>query len=176
MKPSTLGRRCAFTLLELVVALSLVIILAAILIPMLARVAESAREGRAKVDTKNIHQAVNRLRLDTDEWPYHGTYLAQPFSLDTSCRNPEMPSADMNTPQAGLLLSDGAYLGWKGPYLQTVRNDPWGRSYYLDPDYWWDTSTKSNKGCSAVAASLGRDGAWYTADDIATYFVPPPIP
>ena len=60
---------CGFTMVEMVVALGVVGILAAILTPMVAGMIDDARVTRAARETQTIAKAVQNFRRNTGKWP-----------------------------------------------------------------------------------------------------------
>jgi hypothetical protein len=43
---------------------------------------------------------------------------------------------DLTGASAGLLSAGSGFTGWKGPYIGRITADPWGKSYFFDPDYY----------------------------------------
>jgi len=105
------GRRHGFTLVELLLVLSILAILASIVIPNLVGRAEKAREIAAASDIANIVTALSMFEVDNGYLPKGGEGLQ---SLITK------PREAQNT--------------WKGPYLQKgkVPLDPWKRPYVYE--------------------------------------------
>jgi len=85
----------------------------------------------------------------------------------------------------GLSVDDG-YKDWSGPYLSDFGKDPWGRDYYIDPDYFCGAANptsppwgigKYEEACNGMPVgswvvalvSWGKDGMvdYYGGDNIA---------
>ena len=132
------GRR-GFTLVELLIVVTILGILVAMVVPRLAGRTEQARVARAGADVKgNIPLALDLFELDTGRYPSTEEGLA---ALRT-----EPPDAE----------------NWKGPYLKQESSDPWGRPYrYVQP------GQKNPQDYDLL--SLGPDGVEGTSDDIGNW-------
>ncbi|NIO11748.1 MAG: hypothetical protein GTO40_28485, partial [Deltaproteobacteria bacterium] len=64
------------------------------------------------------------LANDTENWPG--------LSPVGSVANAEV--WDLNSANAGLVIA-GGFTNWNGPYVKSVKKDPWGSDYFFDPDY-----------------------------------------
>ena len=128
-----------FTLVELLIVVTILGILVATVVPRLAGRTEQARRARAQADTQgNIPVALDLFELDTGKYPTTEQGLA------------------------ALRVQPPGIEEWRGPYLKREPVDPWGRLYrYQFPgvrnpqDY--DLS------------SVGSDGAEGTSDDIGNW-------
>ena len=81
-----------------------------------------AQQAQADATVRNLLSALHQFKIDTANYPDDlGELIAAP---------------------------DGKYHGWKGPYLDSMPEDPWGRDYHYSV----------NRG-KIVLASYGRDGA-----------------
>jgi len=114
-----------FTLLEIIVTVTIIGILAAIAIPVFSSYTDNARIALVRADLRNIQRAMEMLANDTEKWP-------GPNSVGVTA-NQEV--WDLNSPQAGLVATNGGFPNWNGPYIDSVPKDPWGSDYFLDPDY-----------------------------------------
>jgi hypothetical protein len=97
------------------------------------------------------------LALDTNKWP--GGIEAG--NATGALNGNEI--WDLNTPQAGIVSTDGGFPGWAGPYLESVPLDPWGHPYFFDSDYQVDGQEL------VVIGSFGPNGSgpnMYDDDDI----------
>ncbi|RKY41500.1 MAG: type II secretion system protein GspG [Candidatus Makaraimicrobium thalassicum] len=97
-------RRKGFTLIEIMLVVTIIGILAAMVVPRLTGRTRQTKSAVAKVDVDvNIPLALDLFELDTGEFP---------LSLDYLMDN-----------------KDGSDV-WKGPYLKKVPKDSWGKDYY----------------------------------------------
>ncbi|UCG64633.1 MAG: prepilin-type N-terminal cleavage/methylation domain-containing protein [Deltaproteobacteria bacterium] len=114
-----------FTLLELLIAIAIIGIIAAIAIPMYSNYRQKAKIAEAKSDLRNLRLAIEMLATDTEKWP-NKRDVGDVGGLEVG---------DLNANAAGLTATDGSYPGWNGPYIQSVPLDPWGKNYFFDNDY-----------------------------------------
>ena len=134
----------AFTLVELLIVVTILGILVAMVVPRLAGRTEQVRVSRAHTDVKgNISMALDLYELDTGKYPTTeqglGALRAQPPGVDN----------------------------WRGPYLKQSPIDPWGRVYkYVDP------GTHNPQDYDLF--SVGPDGVEGTNDDIGNWEVAAP--
>lgn len=101
-----------FTLLELLVVLSIMGLLAAIVGPQVIKYLGSSRSGTAQVQVKNIAASLQLFRLDAGRYPTAQEGLTALVKQPTTVPN------------------------WNGPYLpdSNAITDPWGKPYrFLTP-------------------------------------------
>ena len=120
-----------FTLIEILVVITVIAVLASLVSPNVFRNVGDAKQSAARSQIEILSLALDAYRLDNDRYPT----TAQ--SLDALRRLPEIPPVPRN---------------WRGPYLRKdVPDDPWGRPYvYRSP------GTENPDTFDLV--SLGRDG------------------
>jgi general secretion pathway protein G len=92
-----------FTLIELIVVITIIGILAAAVVVNYPRYVERARRGRAEADVENLKNAVNLFRMEQSRWPE---------TLEDLVNPPET--------RGGLQ---------EEPYLEKLPIDPWGNEY-----------------------------------------------
>ncbi|HVT88637.1 MAG TPA: type II secretion system major pseudopilin GspG [Tepidisphaeraceae bacterium] len=94
----------AFTLIELLLVMVILVILASVVVPMFPRRTDDARKTRAMADVSSLETAISTFNVDC------GRYPSNDEGLLALTKNPGMDD-------------------WKGPYLKLVPIDPWGNSY-----------------------------------------------
>lgn len=138
-------RSPGFTLVELLIVVTILGILVAMVVPRLAGRTEQARRARAEADVRgNIPLALDLYELDIGSFPTGG----EGEGLNALRKKP-------------VGIGEGAGKNWRGPYLKQDPIDPWSRAYrYAYP------GTHDN---DYNLFSLGQDGVEGTADDVANW-------
>ncbi|MGA3284972.1 MAG: type II secretion system major pseudopilin GspG [Verrucomicrobiota bacterium] len=101
-RPSGSVLRRAFTLVEMLLVITIIGILAALVVPKMVGRSEQARQAAAHADISSIKTALDAFEVDNGYYPKRLQDLLQ------------QPSNAKN---------------WHGPYLENVPQDPWGNPY-----------------------------------------------
>ena len=175
----TLKDKKGFTLIELIVVLSVIATLAAALTPMIISYVEDAKSITAKADVKTIAEAILAFNKDMHEWPIwesgtqtkagdtkYTVLYSEEGDKDVSCDVPW--STDEDTIDDQLITNDPNYpltgaKEWKGPYITNLGADPWGNRYYVDV-YALGPVGPQVKNYAAFVVSGGPDGVIETKD------------
>lgn len=110
--PSRRSAQQGFTLMEMLVVLVVIGLIAAVAIPQVMRLLESAKSKAARIQLETLSQSLNYYQLDTGGFP---------------------------TTEQGLKAlwqSPGQNEAWSGPYVRQERQllDPWGHAFvYRSP-------------------------------------------
>ena len=99
------GRPAGFTLIELLLVLVILAVLAAVVVPRLAKRGEQAKNAAAQTDISTLDAAIDTFEIDT------GRYPTAQEGLNALTEQP-----------SGLQ-------GWKGYLKKPAPNDPWGNPY-----------------------------------------------
>lgn len=128
---SSKAKRSGFTLIEILVVITVIAILASLVTPMVFRNVGDAKTSAAKAQVEILGLALDAYRLDNDYYP------ATTQGLEALRRMPAGQPAARN---------------WRGPYLKKeVPLDPYGRPYvYRSPG---EVNAETYD-----LLSLGRDG------------------
>ena len=136
--PGTLRDRAGFTLIEIMVVIVILGLLAALVVPKLVGRTEEAKKTQARVQIKNLEQALELFKLD------NGFYPATEQGLEALVRIPE----------AGRIPKNYR----KGGYLDRLPKDPWGNGYvYISPGTHGDYDI-SSYGADGAPGGEGEDG------------------
>lgn len=176
-----------FTLVEVIVVLSVVLLLTGIAVPMLSSYLEDGRRTRASSEVKTIMAAFSQLYKDVGSTParngsgtnntlytlYSGpTITSNPWGNSHSWSSWAINATygdrmdnhlSLNTPQD---LVAGAYpttgnMAWRGPYFGgTTPVDPWGRPYVMNVISGWYVNPNNYKRVWVVSA--GANGIFDT--------------
>jgi len=104
---TTRRRRRAFTLVEMLLVITIIGILAALVVPKMMGRSEQARQAAARADISSIKTALDAFEVDNGYYPKNLLDLIQ------------QPRDTRN---------------WHGPYLDKIPQDPWGNNYeYVYP-------------------------------------------
>jgi general secretion pathway protein G len=131
MQPTIPGRQAArgFSLIEIMIVLAVMAVVGGIAVYAIGVVRDRVRIAQAEQDLQILYAAIEQLSRDTGQFPYH-------ISRNNRLTGSPVETWDLSRPYAGLLSTDGNFPRWKGPYLDRIPVDPWGRNYFFDPDYW----------------------------------------
>lgn len=154
-----------FTLMELMVVIAIIVLLAGIMTPNVARRLERAKMTRAEADIAAIENAIAMYENDTGRYPEDNNPAASPAweSIDVlawrlTAREPD------GTPEP--LISNDR--NWHGPYIKGIDEDSW-KEYYV---YTRSTPTAGDGGCieppgnlSYYIYSTGKDKKTSTGGD-----------
>ena len=131
--------RDAFTLIELLMVLAILLVLAGLVVPKLAGRQKAASIDATKVSLEGLAQAIQLYSVD-----HHGDLPASNDGLVT------LVSANTRDPD------------WRGPYLKEIPVDAWGQPFeYKLP------GTQNPDGFDLI--SSGPDRLFGTDDDIGNW-------
>src|SRR5262245_8728221 len=166
-------RTRGFTLIEAVVVITILVLLAGVLVPIVTSEVAKTHNLRAQVDLKALADAFNRYYAHTGAWPSNRA---------------EMPAAPTSEPLIGypcLFENVHKRSGWAGPYLASGARekqswavavaaegkekargliDPWGRPYSVR---FYPRNGALGAGGGILFLCAGEDGIEQTTDTAA---------
>lgn len=98
----------AFTLIEMLLVITIIGILAALVIPKMVGRSEQARQTAAQADISGIKTALDAFEVDNGYYPKGKNGLGDLIQQPRDVRN------------------------WHGPYLEKLPTDPWGNPYVYE--------------------------------------------
>lgn len=102
----TKGHQAGFTLLEIIVVVSIIAILAAYIAPKVSGYTDDARISKAQSDIRTLDSSLELYKLDNFNYPSTDDGLNALISAPSNAKN------------------------WrKGGYIKRLRKDPWGNDY-----------------------------------------------
>jgi type II secretion system protein G len=147
--------RRGFTMVELVIVITVIAILAAVLAPTLLHQIESARISRAKSDVSELSKLMAHIRNDSGA--SNASCLTDIYVTPLDVTPPAVCSPSGTVPVAPCGTTNAAEACWGGPYTTTVINDPWNNAY---------TATMDPNTLAVTIFSAGPNGVPGDADDI----------
>jgi general secretion pathway protein G len=138
-------RTQAFTLVEIMIVLAILVLLVAMVGPRLLKTQEKADAKITQTQIENLQQALDFYKVDNRAFP------TTEEGLTALMKKP----ADENRGR-----------NWAGPYLEedTVPIDPWGNPYRYEYP-----GTRGSNPDSPAIWSLGPDGKDNTQDDVVNW-------
>jgi type II secretory pathway pseudopilin PulG len=122
------------TFIEILIVLAVIISLAGILAPFVADEIDRAAAREASAEVQMIADGLRRYVADTGLFPT-GDFGQKGFRWLSGDGIPPYWRGDDGEPRdrldAYLVTGDRANDKWKGPYLNAIPPDPWGRAYVV---------------------------------------------
>lgn len=167
-----------FTLIEVIVVVSIIAVLAMMITPLIDRHLNDARITRAASEAQTIATAMLNFNKDTGKWPIFqlpatnitttsaifttlyspGTYPtpsvdAASWAPATAARGPIRDQLEFNQP----LYGTSGKFAWRGPYVTNAGEDPFGNAYVINASNLAFGATSA-----AFVLSAGPDGTIQT--------------
>jgi general secretion pathway protein G len=101
-------RQRAFTLVEMLLVITIIGILAALVVPKMMGRSEQARFAAAKSDLASIKTSLDAFEVDNGYYPKGKNGLGDLVQMPRDAK------------------------AWHGPYLDSVPQDPWGNAYIYE--------------------------------------------
>jgi type II secretory pathway pseudopilin PulG len=144
IQATTLGNRNAFTLIELLIVIVVIMVLVGILMPTLYGTKTNAKDRQALAEMKALETAIINYKFANREWPYIGAH-----NQDVLCSNSNHEVVSKLLDEEPPLIDESDFRMDKNKNVL----DPWGNVYVikLDTDYngyWKNTTNEFRAGVS----------------------------
>ena len=133
------SKRAGFTLMEVLLVLVILVILAGLAVPLITNTQKNALIRAARGQVGLFASPLNQFHLDMNRFP----------TADQGLEALVTAPADAGTK-------------WKGPYMESIPEDPWGQKYQFK-------SPGDHNKQSFDIWSNGPDGSAGTEDDIGNW-------
>lgn len=167
-----------FTVIEVLIVISIIGILLSFVVPMGGRAKTKAREARARAEIAALETAISAYYTDMGTYPTDNPGAQNETSNAVVIKH--LSGRDYTQagyPYVNAIINDA---NWNGPYMEFDANnisgggafvDPWSNAYIIQIDLDGDVSTTppTNNALSYDIASNGKDGAAGGGDDITNY-------
>jgi len=140
-------------MIELLLVIVIIGMLAFNILISLSTAVQKAKINKARLQLKQIKQAVMQLQDDTGNWPLGcpPTGVLNPEQyIDNDAFGGIVKAPTVGVFQAPCEWTASEVAVWKGPYIGVLDlRDPWGTSYFFDTDYncALDDDGKNPSGC-----------------------------
>ena len=121
MKKNIRLNKKGFTLMELMVVIAIIVLLAGIMMPNLAKRIERAKMTKAEADIATMESAIAMYETDMGRYPddnYSGLLGIQSLEVRLTGRD-----------SSGTVSSITDDPDWNGPYIKGIEDDPWDQPY-----------------------------------------------
>jgi prepilin-type N-terminal cleavage/methylation domain-containing protein len=130
--------KSGFSLIELMIVIAIIATLSALGLVGYREGVRRAKVAQAQGDLDRLKKAVSQLEFDTGFHPGHDDLIP--------CITSPLLFGLSNSPGgSGLAATDGLYPNWRGPYIEEVPLDPWGKQYYFQGNYQCDVDARGCK-------------------------------
>lgn len=131
------SQKSGFTLIEVLVVIAIIGILSTLGNAAYGYARSKTKIIKAGADAEQIEKAIGILANDALMWPGgQAIDKVNPAVGSEICNYAADNCAyDLTNPAAGLVATDGSFLGWNGPYMTSIPKDPWGNQYFFDTHY-----------------------------------------
>ena len=156
-----------FTLIEVMVVLSIIAILGVVLVPSILKNINDSKIAKAKNDVSSIGKVMIQCRDDMGYWPVvdrNGNRVRLLIGTSPDPDTSLIPSSNSGisswnrTPNESLWWElvnvNNSYTkrdpnphnlpSWRGPYLTEIKLDPWGMPYLINAEYLHGAASPDN--------------------------------
>ena len=176
-KSGSRSGQASFTLVELLVVISIIGLLAGIMVPTISKAMEAGEKAKAKGELTAIVAAVKAYKQEYGRWPVarskmdsvadeYSSWYGPPTTESESKDLMKILSGDMTVQKEGQTMNPKGTRFLEGANTDGTFQDPWGNQYCVKMDtndsggleYYGSAGTQENIRVSVIAVSLGKNG------------------
>jgi len=176
-----------FTLVELLVVISIIGALAGIMVPTIKGAMEAGKKAKVKGELTAIVAAVKAYKQEYGQWPVakskmdsvadeYNSWYGPPTQEQESKDLMKILSGDMTVQKEGQTMNPKGVRFLEGAQTDGTFQDPWGKQYCVKMDtnesggveYYGTSGTQENIRVSVIAVSLGKNGTQEDPDKKVT--------
>ena len=179
--------QAGFTLVELLVVISIIGMLAGLMSVAIPKAMEAGKKAKVKGELTAIVAAVKAYKQEYGQWPVakskmdsaadeYSSWYGPPTQEQESKDLMKILSGDMTVQKEGQTMNPKGVRFLEGAKTDGTFQDPWGKQYSVKMDtnesggveYYGSSGTQENIRVTVIAVSLGKNGTQEDPDKKAT--------